>query len=183
MSADAVDVVVLPESAVEDAEIDDLEALLTRHRVTGLITGIRERPAQPVQFPRNGVHIGVAIGGQWMHVRHAKHHRWSLDDTQIRQYHLDGALPTRTRWWEAIEVPPRSVQFVEFGDGVTLASLVCEDLAPPDEVAGVLAHELTHGQHVALAIDGVAAHARNVRGLAPKGEAGEGEAAKVAMVA
>jgi hypothetical protein len=136
--AGGVDVVVLPESAVEDAEIDDLEALLARHGVTGLITGIRERPAQPGQFPRNGVHIGVAIDGQWMHVRQAKHHRWSLDDTQIRQYHLGGPLHRHTRWWEAIEVPPRSVQFVEFGDGVTLASLVCEDLAQADDVTGII---------------------------------------------
>jgi hypothetical protein len=135
--AGAVDVVVLPESAVEDAEIDDLEMLLARHGVTGLITGIRERP-QPGQFPRNWVHIGVFTGGQWMHIRQSKHHRWSLDDTQIRQYHLGGALHPHTRWWEAIEVPPRSVQFVEFGDGVTLASLVCEDLAQTDDVASVI---------------------------------------------
>ena len=136
--AGAVDVVVLPESAVEDSEIDDLETLLARHAVTGLVTGIRERPARPGQFPRNWVHIGVWAGGQWMHIRQSKHHRWSLDDAQIRQYHLGGALHPHTRWWEAIEVPPRSVQFVEFGDGVTLASLVCEDLAQTDDVASVI---------------------------------------------
>ena len=136
--AGAVDVVVLPESAVEDTEIEDLETLLDRHGVTGLITGTRERPAQPGQFPRNWVHIGVSTDGQWMHIRQSKHHRWSLDDTQIRQYHLGGALHPHTRWWEAIEIPPRSVQFVEFGDGVTLASLVCEDLAQTDDVAHVI---------------------------------------------
>jgi hypothetical protein len=32
----------------------------------------------------------------------------------------------------------RSVQFVELGDGVTLASLVCEDLAQTDDVADVI---------------------------------------------
>ena len=136
--AGAVDVVVLPESAVEDTEIEDLETLLARHGVTGLITGIRERPAQPGRFPRNWVHIGVSADGQWMHIRQSKHHRWSLDDAQIRQYHLGGPLHPHTRWWEAIEVPPRSVQFVEFGDGVTLASLVCEDLAQTDDVASVI---------------------------------------------
>ena len=136
--AGAVDVVVLPESAVEHGEIDDLEALLARHGVTGLITGIREHPAQPGQFPRNWVHVGVSTGAQWMHIRQNKHHRWSLDDTQIRQYHLSGPLHPHTRWWEAIEVPPRSVQFVEFSDGVTLASLVCEDLAQTDDVASVI---------------------------------------------
>ena len=57
---ETVDVVVLPESAVEHGEIDDLEALLARHGVTGLITGVRERPKQPGQFPRNWVHIGVS---------------------------------------------------------------------------------------------------------------------------
>ncbi len=37
-----------------------------------------------------------------------------------------------------MEVPRRSVQFVELGGAVTLASLVCEDLAQADEVAGVI---------------------------------------------
>lgn len=133
-----VDVVILPESAVEHSEIDGLEALLTRHEVAVLITGVREHPAQPDRFPGNWVHIGVSVGGQWAHVRQSKHHRWSLDDAQIRQYHLAGALHPNVRWWEAMEVPRRSVQFVELGGGITLTSLVCEDLAQVDEVAGVI---------------------------------------------
>ena len=136
--AETVDVVVLPESAAEHGEIDDLEALLSRHGVTGLITGVRERPQQPGTFARNWVHIGVCVGGQWVHISQPKHHRWSLDDGQICQYHLSGALHPHVRWWEAAEVPRRSVQFVELGDGVTFASLVCEDLAQTDDVAGVI---------------------------------------------
>jgi hypothetical protein len=136
--AGAVDVVVLPESAVENSEIDGLETLLARHEATALITGVREHPAQPGRFPRNWVHIGVSVGGQWTHIRQSKHHRWSLDDAQIRQYHLAGALHPHIRWWEAMEVPRRSVQFVELGGGITLTSLVCEDLAQSDEVASVV---------------------------------------------
>src|SRR5262249_8688265 len=136
--AGTVGVVVLPESAVEHSEIDGLETLLARHQVTALISGVRERPAQPGRFPRNWVHIGVSVGGQWVHIRQSKPHRWSLDDAQIRQYHLASALHPHTRWWEAIEVPRRSVQFIELGGGVTLTSLVCEDLAQTDEVAGVI---------------------------------------------
>ena len=136
--AGAVDVVILPESAVEHSEIDGLETLLARHQVTALITGVREHPAPPGRFPRNWVHIGVSVGGQWAHIRQSKHHRWSLDDAQIRQYHLAGALHPNIRWWEAIEVPRRSAQFVELGGGVTLASLICEDLAQTDEVADVI---------------------------------------------
>jgi hypothetical protein len=84
------------------------------------------------------VHIGVSVGEQWVHISQAKHHRWSLDDGQIRQYHLSGALHPHVRWWEAAEVLRRSVQFVELGDEVTLASLVCEDLAQTDDVAAVI---------------------------------------------
>ena len=73
-----------------------------------------------------------------MHIRQSKHHRWSLDDAQIRQYHLASALHPHIRWWEAMEVPRRSSQFVELGGGVTLTSLVCEDLAQTDEVASVI---------------------------------------------
>jgi hypothetical protein len=136
--AGTVDVVILPESAVEHSEIDGLEAVLARHEVTALITGVRERPDRPGRFPANWVHIGVSVGGQWAHIRQSKHHRWSLDDAQIRQYHLAGALHPHIRWWEAMEVPRRSVQFVELGGGVTLTSLVCEDLAQTDEVADVI---------------------------------------------
>jgi hypothetical protein len=136
--AGSVDVVILPESAVNHSEIDGLEALLARHEVTALVTGVREQPAQPGLFPGNWVHIGVSVGGQWTHIRQSKHHRWSLDDAQIGQYHLAGALDPHIRWWEAMEVPRRSVQFVELGGAVTLTSLVCEDLAQADEVASVI---------------------------------------------
>jgi len=135
---DAVDVVILPESAVERGEIDDLEAVLDRHAVTGLITGVREHVAQPGQLPGNWVHIGVSACEYWVHIRQSKHHRWSLDQAQISQYNLGSALHPHVRWWEAMEVPRRSVQFVELGDGITLASLVCEDLAQADEVASVI---------------------------------------------
>ena len=70
-----------------------------------------------------------------MHIRQQKHHRWSLDEGQIYQYHLGGALHPHIRWWEAMEVPRRAVQFVEVGEGVVLAALVCEDLAQIDNVA------------------------------------------------
>jgi hypothetical protein len=135
---DHVSVVVLPESAVDADEIDPLEALLARHDVTGLITGVRQRSPQPGQFPGNWVHIGLSLGDQWVHIGQSKHHRWTLDEAQIDQYHLGGALHPHIRWWEAMKVPGRSVQLVEFGEGATLAALVCEDLAQIDDVVNVL---------------------------------------------
>jgi hypothetical protein len=146
---DSVDVVMLPESAVDETEIDALEALLDRHGVVMLITGVRQQSVAP-KLPGNWVHTGVSpkfekgaaprdsAGQEWFHVRQNKHHRWSLDRDQIYQYHLGGSLHPHTRWWEAMEVPHSSIQFVELGDGITLVFLVCEDLAQINNVAEIV---------------------------------------------
>jgi hypothetical protein len=147
---DAVDVVVLPEAAIDESEIDELEAVLDRHGVVYLTTGVRQRSPGPGRLPANWVHTGVnprlrkgagppdGPGREWFHIRQNKHHRWSLDESQIDQYHLAGALHPQIRWWEAMEVPRRSVQFVNVADEITIVSLVCEDLAENDEVANVI---------------------------------------------
>jgi len=147
---ESVDVVLLPESAIDESEVDDLESVLDRRGVAMLMTGVREYPPQSGQFPTNAVHVGVnprlekggslpgSTGEQWFHVRQNKHHRWALDERQILQYHLGGALHPHIRWWEAMAVPRRIVHFVEHGDGIAIVSLVCEDLAQIDEVAEVI---------------------------------------------
>jgi hypothetical protein len=147
---DSVDVVALPECAVEDTEVSALEALLARYGVAMLQTGVRQRPLQPGELSCNWVHIGVnpslekgaslpdSTDGEWFHIRQNKHHRWSLDERQVLQYHLGGALHPHIRWWEATEVPRRAIQIAELGDEITLVSLVCEDLAQIDDVAEVI---------------------------------------------
>jgi hypothetical protein len=146
---DCVDAVMLPESAVDASEVEDLEALLDRHGVGMLTTGVRQRSTQS-DLPSNWVHIGVnprlekggspstSSGEQWFHIRQNKHHRWSLDERQILQYHLGGALHPHIRWWETMKVPRRTVHFVEHGDEIAIVSLVCEDLAQIDSVAEVI---------------------------------------------
>ena len=147
---DSVDVVVLPESAVDESEIADLEAVLDRYGVIYLTAGVRQRSTQPGQFPGSWVHTGVnprlekggppptGPGEQWFHIRQNKHHRWSLDESQIYQYHLGGALHPHIRWWEAIDVPRHAIDFVQVGEQITVVSLVCEDLAQNDDVAEVI---------------------------------------------
>ncbi|CAM4173395.1 hypothetical protein MB901379_04210 [Mycobacterium basiliense] len=145
-----IDVVVFPESAVDEGDIDDLEAVLDHHGVTMLMTGVRQPMPQSGRLPGNWVHIGVspelekrsvATGSnrqRWFHVRQNKHHRWSLNESQIFQYHLGGALHPHILWWEAMDVARRTVQFVELGEELTLVCLVCEDLAQRDDVADVV---------------------------------------------
>jgi hypothetical protein len=136
--AQGVDAVVLPESAIDEDELPALEAVLARHGVACLIAGVRERAAAPGQLPRNCVYVAVSTDDRWVRVRQGKHHRWSLDERQIFQYHLGGALHPHIRWWESMEVPRRAIQLVEVGGGVTLVALVCEDLAQLDDVAELL---------------------------------------------
>jgi hypothetical protein len=145
-----VDIVMLPESAIEEGEIGELESLLDRHDVASLRTGVRGRLPGPGQRPGNWVHIGVnprldptgPLGAgesqHWFHLRQNKHHRWSLDESQILQYHLGGVLHPHIRWYEAIDTPRASVQFMETGAGTLTAHIVCEDLTQNDEVGEII---------------------------------------------
>ena len=135
---DGVDIVVLPESAVPDTAIEELEAVLQRHGVQVLVAGVRQARAGAGGLASNWVHIGVSLGGRWWHYRQDKHHRWFLDGRQINRYGLGDALDPHVRWWEAMAVPRRSVQFLELSSGITLVAVVCEDLARMDEVADLL---------------------------------------------
>jgi hypothetical protein len=147
--AGSVDVVCLPESAVDESELDDLEMLLHEHGVASLHTGVRQQSRQAGRFPSNWIHVGFNPGfekgttpgddgrPEWFHIRQDKHHRWSLDDPQIYQYHLGGALHPGIHWWEAMDVPRRAIQFVEVAE-LTLVALVCEDLAQNGHVAELI---------------------------------------------
>jgi hypothetical protein len=147
--AGSVDVVMLPESAVEERDVDDLEAVLDAHGVVMLQAGVREPIGESGEFPSNWLHIGVNPGLEkggplpsegrepWFHLRQNKHNRWSLDEAQIEQYHLGSALHPRIRWWEAMNAPRKAIEFVEVAE-LVLVSLVCEDLAQNDEVAELI---------------------------------------------
>ena len=147
--AGSVDVVLLPESTVEEREIDDLEALLDSHGVITLAAGVRQPTRQPDQFPINWLHLGfnprLEKGGllpnegrePWFHLRQNKLHRWSLDKDQVEQYHLGAALHPHIRWWEAMDVPRKAIEFVEVAELVQ-AYLVCEDLAHNDDIAQLI---------------------------------------------
>jgi hypothetical protein len=147
---ETVEVVCLPEGAVDEADIDDLETVLAGHGVIQLIAGVRERSPGRGRLPRNWVHTGMnpalvkgaplpsSTGDQWLHIRQHKFHRWALDEGQIYQYRLGSALHPHVRWWEGIEVPRQELQFLELGEEITVASLVCEDLAQIDDVADIL---------------------------------------------
>jgi hypothetical protein len=147
--AGSVDVVLLPESAVDKSELDDLETLLDLHGVVYLQAGVREPVPRSGPYPNNWLHIGVnprlEKGGplptrdrqRWFHLRQNKHHPWSLDESQVDQYHLGSALHPHIRWWEAMDVPRRAIQIVAVAEMVLVAP-ICEDLAQNDDIAQLI---------------------------------------------
>jgi hypothetical protein len=63
----------------------------------------------------------------------SKHHRWFLERSQICQYGL--TLSPTWKWWEYTLMGERSLEFIILDGWLTLAALICEDLARPDPVA------------------------------------------------
>jgi hypothetical protein len=132
-AAGPVDAVILPESAVDAASIAALENTLAEHDTTFLIAGVRERPVSALG--RNYLHFGVRTTAGWNRYEQDKHHRWCLDEQQIRQYHLTRSLHPKKLWWEAIDLRERRLHIIDVGGRITTAPMVCEDLASLDEVA------------------------------------------------
>ena len=147
-----VDAVIFPEAAIYPEAIDGLEQALARVGATFLIAGVT-RPPTSSSFGRNYLHFGVRTSLGWDRYEQDKHHRWCLDEGQIRQYHLTRSLPARRLWWEAIDIRERTLHIIDVGSGVTVAPLVCEDLARLDEVAD-LVRRIGPGLVVAVLLDG-----------------------------
>ncbi len=141
-----IDVIVLPESAMDDVSFDKLESRLSKNAEFGgpidevslLIAGVTAE-AKNERFKRNNTvqyryWDGNGFGGD----SQCKHHRWQLNRSQIQQYGLSQQLPPGTKWWEAINIGRRRVSFVNIGDGLTVCPLICEDLARQDPIADLI---------------------------------------------
>lgn len=61
-----------------------------------------------------------------------KHHRWKLNENQIKDYGLASSLPPYIEWWEDHEIDTRELNFFQFRKNAVFASLICEDLARND---------------------------------------------------
>jgi predicted amidohydrolase len=95
---------------------------------------------------------GATIGAPVSFIQ-SKHHRWKLDDQQIRQYGLTNRLDPRRFWWEHIAIGPRKVHFVTLTEWLTVSFLICEDLARLDPVMHLL-HSVGPNLIICLLMDG-----------------------------
>lgn len=142
-----VDIVVLPECAISEDELEVLEDVLGRHSVSAYVAGMRSEVEGGRTFSQNKVYFKVGRFDEGeSRVRfddcdnnaQNKHHRWKLDRSQITKYSLGHILSPSRHWWEAIEIPRRKVTFVNVGEEVTICPLICEDLARQDPIAELI---------------------------------------------
>lgn len=146
-----VSAVVLPESALDEAEADAAELALA-DRVGFLLAGVRG-------VRRNYAYLGVRHPSYLARYCQDKHHRWRIDAAQIVQYGLSDSLDTRRLWWEPMRVRPREINFVCANPWLCMAPLICEDLARPDPVADVI-RAVGPNLVIALLMDGPQLSAR-----------------------
>ncbi|HTQ78507.1 MAG TPA: hypothetical protein VMM92_00810, partial [Thermoanaerobaculia bacterium] len=90
-----VHLLVFPELALKQSELDDLKAALTgeldRNSMPMILTGLREE-STGTKLGRNKVILSTFFSGKWYDLIQDKHHRWKLDAAQIQQYNLGGVL-------------------------------------------------------------------------------------------
>lgn len=86
-------------------------------------------------------------------LRQHKHHRWILDEGQIRNYGLGSILDPSFRWSEAVSLPGRDLHFFHLDNHCVFSVLICEDLARPDPVGDCL-RAVGPNLVVALLLDG-----------------------------
>ena len=147
-----VHAVILPETALTQLMAAEVATILAREAEIELfVTGVM---ATENGRARNRTYAAVfkegRPAGEWTQ---SKHHRWKLDEAQIRRYHLGHVLGQKSAWWESIDVAGRECHFYVFRHGASLAVLVCEDLARIDPVQSVV-RAVGPNLVVALLMDG-----------------------------
>ena len=142
--ATRVHVLVFPELALTRTDLNRLQAALEAESAENapmIIAGVRGTTGAGhagAQARTNHVSLSVLFAGKWYDLSQHKHHRWTLDGPQIRQYALGGVLDASRKWWEAIDIPPRTLTFLAPNDWLTLCPLICEDLAQLEPVSEVI---------------------------------------------
>ena len=136
-----VHMVVLPEAALTEKQLKALKnslQQLSAGRVPAIVTGVADAPANRPKERYNRAVLSIYHAGKWYDMRQDKHHRWRLDPNQIASYQLTGALSGSRHAWEAISIPRRRLSFLTSSAWLTIAPLICEDLARLDPVSSIV---------------------------------------------
>jgi hypothetical protein len=129
---------VLPEMAMTQAQFTQVFHDQIPDGLEFLVCGVYEPPTQDKLASNYAQVLRREPNGNKYEHKQYKHHRWALDEQQIRTYGLGCALDPSTVWWEGIDLPQRSLAFFSLDDLCVFTVLICEDLARPDPVGDLV---------------------------------------------
>lgn len=135
--------VVFPELALDHPSFELIREHISKNLPEAeiLVSGVSDDGAgRPGNFVAVATFPGRATraSSDYRQTIREKHHRWKLDQTQIRDYGLLGALSPELSWWENISLDARQVDFTVLRRESVLAAMICEDLARVDPCQQVI---------------------------------------------
>jgi hypothetical protein len=141
-----VHVIVLPESAITRENLQNILTALAdrkdRDKLPLVLAGVRSEHLingkGKSNLGANQAVLAAFFAGKWYLTIQNKHHRWKIEESQIRQYNLGGVLASSKEWWEAIDIPRRELSIFASNQWFTLCSLICEDLARQEPIADII---------------------------------------------
>ncbi len=132
-----IDGIVLPELALTEGEFERASRSILPEG-TFLISGVSSPSLKPDSPGKNSLFLDLPVAGMRSRIRQEKHHRWKLDKSQISQYGLGNSLDPQVSWWEHIPMEARTLAFIAMRPWLTIAALICEDLARQDPMADLV---------------------------------------------
>lgn len=134
-----IDMIVFPEVALSEIDLEKLmKKFEKRNEMPIILAGVRKSSTKQ-KLGSNYVLVVARMEDKKRYLfKQNKHHRWCLDNSQIRQYHLGSALDPSKRWWEGTDIGERELNFIGLSDAVTVCPLICEDLARQEPTAEVV---------------------------------------------
>lgn len=154
--AKRVHFLVFPEAALDQDDLDRLKRALEDSEIRPshmplVVAGLTGREDDNALSGEDGdassrkddvafnrVVVSIFYAQRWFDMVQDKHHRWKLDPEQISSYSLGGTLSGARSWWEAIRIPRRRLSFLTSNSWLTLAPLICEDLARLEPISDVI---------------------------------------------
>lgn len=150
-----VDGLVMPELSMQNTTAHSLKSNLAEAG-TFFVAGVRGKDGIDVGV--NSVVVSFPFGESYVHYEQSKHHRWKLNADQVSRYRMTD-LGGKSNWWENIDISNRNLNFFAMKSWLTMAVLICEDLARPDPV-GDLIRAVGPNLVIALLMDGPQVEAR-----------------------
>ena len=134
---------VFTETAFHEKTYFDLLKLLSKSFGSGdprfmpvVVAGVSRTDERGLVY--NELRLATHFAGKWYELKQQKHHRWQLDEHQIRQYGLQGHLSTARPLFERNIVGQRRLTFYAPTPWLVLCPLICEDLARIEPVSELI---------------------------------------------